>query len=132
MGSITECSAGNAASYRISKAALNMLCMSMSNESRVANCGARVLVLHPGWVDTDMGSSGKRKPPLSVEQSTSGIINIINKAVKVQRSNVDDGSSIKRTDSTSEKEESDEDDIERIIRSSNCTFLQYDGETISW
>ncbi len=126
MGSITECTGENAASYRISKAALNMLCMLVAKESRITECGARVLVLHPGWVDTDMGRVGDRKPPVSVEESTEGIMNIVERAITVQHSNAGMKSS------SDEKFHGSEENVESNISSSNCVFLQYNGEMMPW
>jgi NAD(P)-dependent dehydrogenase (short-subunit alcohol dehydrogenase family) len=58
--------------YSASKAALNSLSRSLA-----ASLGGRritVLAITPGWVRTDMGGSGA---PLSVEDSTSGIVDVL-------------------------------------------------------
>jgi len=34
----------------------------------------RVLALHPGWVQTDMGNSGGRTAPTTEEESVNGLI----------------------------------------------------------
>ncbi len=31
------------------------------------------LTLHPGWVDTDMGAAGGRRPPVTPDDSAAGI-----------------------------------------------------------
>ena len=53
MGSVEDCSSGKSYAYRASKSALNMFSAAMRNELRDANIS--ILVLHPGWVQTDMG-----------------------------------------------------------------------------
>lgn len=67
---------GGVCSYRISKAAGNMA-------SRVfaAELGdqAIVIALSPGWVQTDMGSSGSRVAPLTPNQSITGMLEVISK-----------------------------------------------------
>ena len=64
MGSVAENSGGSYA-YRASKAALNMVNSNLSIELK--DKGIACVVLHPGWVSTDMGGpSAPVKPPDSV------------------------------------------------------------------
>uniref|UniRef100_H0Z571 C-factor-like n=1 Tax=Taeniopygia guttata TaxID=59729 RepID=H0Z571_TAEGU len=62
-------------SYRCSKAALNMLsrCQSLAYKEHGILCVA----LHPGWVQTDMGSTGSFKPPLTVDDSVQGMLKVL-------------------------------------------------------
>lgn len=53
MGSIADNDSGKSYAYRSSKAALN--CVMRSLQIDVAKDGFKVLLLHPGWVKTDMG-----------------------------------------------------------------------------
>lgn len=53
MGSVEDCISGRSYAYRASKSALNMFSMAMKNELQDANIS--ILILHPGWVQTDMG-----------------------------------------------------------------------------
>ena len=53
MGSITENESGRSYAYRTSKAALN--CVMHSFAIDVMPLGIKVILLHPGWVETDMG-----------------------------------------------------------------------------
>ena len=69
MGSISYCHSGRSYAYRASKTALNMFSMAMKNELD-AN-GISLLIMHPGWVETDMGGPNA---PLSTEESVSGIM----------------------------------------------------------
>uniref|UniRef100_A0A8C0HC50 C-factor-like n=1 Tax=Chelonoidis abingdonii TaxID=106734 RepID=A0A8C0HC50_CHEAB len=77
-GSITNLFAwqlGQVVSYRCSKAALNMLtkCQSLGYEGD----GILSIAVHPGWVQTDMGSSASHQAPLTVEVSVQGILNVL-------------------------------------------------------
>ncbi len=58
MGSIGENSSGGAVAYRASKAALNAAWASLAIDWRPE--GLTLVVMHPGWVKTDMG--GERAP----------------------------------------------------------------------
>ena len=72
MGSIDDCHSGKSYAYRASKTALNMLATSMKNELR--DQGVSVVLIHPGWVETDMGGP---RAPLGVEESVTGILSRI-------------------------------------------------------
>lgn len=53
MGSIADNGSGGSILYRTSKAALNAAMKSLANDLK--DLGIGVLILHPGWVKTDMG-----------------------------------------------------------------------------
>ncbi len=72
MGSIADNSGGGDYPYRSSKAALNMVMKSLALDLKSA--GIAVVLLHPGWVRTDMGGPGAL---ISVEQSVSGMREVI-------------------------------------------------------
>ena len=61
MGSVEDCISGRSYAYRASKSALNMFSMAMKNELRDANIS--ILILHPGWVQTDMGGPNATVTP---------------------------------------------------------------------
>ena len=69
MGSIADCMSGRSYAYRASKTALNMFTVAMKNELR--DLGVSVLLIHPGWVETDMGGPNA---PIQAEESVSGIM----------------------------------------------------------
>ncbi|XP_077642359.1 C-signal-like [Lonchura striata] len=62
-------------SYRCSKAALNMLsrCQSLAYKEHGILCVA----LHPGWVQTDMGSCAGHTPPVTVDDSVQGMLKVL-------------------------------------------------------
>jgi NAD(P)-dependent dehydrogenase (short-subunit alcohol dehydrogenase family) len=69
MGSIGDCQSGRSYAYRASKSALNMFSMAMKNE--LDGMGSSLLIIHPGWVETDMGGPNA---PLSTDESVRGIM----------------------------------------------------------
>ena len=73
MGSIDDNYSGNYYFYRSSKAALNASAKSISIDWK--DDGISVLILHPGWVQTDMGGKTAK---ITVKESVSGMIDLIN------------------------------------------------------
>jgi len=69
MGSISDCRSGRSYAYRASKSALNMFSMAMKNE--LDGMGSSLLIIHPGWVETDMGGPNA---PLTTNESVRGIM----------------------------------------------------------
>ncbi len=72
MGSLGENSSGSAPMYRSSKAAVNMAMQCLSFE--VATRGLGVLLVHPGWVRTAMGTA---EADLDVGESAAGVRAVI-------------------------------------------------------
>ena len=62
MGSVEDCASGKSYAYRASKSALNMFSAAMKNELQDDNIS--VVILHPGWVQTDMGGPNATVTPL--------------------------------------------------------------------
>ncbi|KAI7851103.1 4-dihydrotrisporin dehydrogenase [Circinella umbellata] len=77
MGSLENTTTGIGASYRVSKAAENMLTKLLA--SQLAKESFIVLVLHPGWVKTRLGTD---HAPVTVEQSASGGLSVIDNLTK--------------------------------------------------
>ncbi len=75
MGSLQETTSGNAALYRVSKAALNMVVRCTQAEQP----DVTVLAIHPGWVQTDMGGTAA---PLTPEQSASSLRQTLNRILE--------------------------------------------------
>jgi NAD(P)-dependent dehydrogenase (short-subunit alcohol dehydrogenase family) len=70
MGSITDNNSGGTYAYRASKAALNIINKSMACD----NDWLTTVVVHPGWVKTDMGGP---EAPIEVAESGAGLWNVI-------------------------------------------------------
>lgn len=70
-GSIGDCWRDREYGYCMSKSALNMLSMILQNYSR--DKGVKILVIHPGWMRTDMGGPDA---DISPEESAEGIYNL--------------------------------------------------------
>jgi NAD(P)-dependent dehydrogenase (short-subunit alcohol dehydrogenase family) len=64
MGSMTDNGSGGSILYRSSKAALNAAMKSIAIDNRANEIA--VLILHPGWVKTDMGGSNA---PMEIPES---------------------------------------------------------------
>ncbi len=74
MGSLEDNSSGGSWAYRLSKAALNMANRNLALE--LAPRGILSVVLHPGWVRTDMGGS---HAPLALEESVAEMVATIDR-----------------------------------------------------
>lgn len=72
MGSIADNSGGGSYLYRSSKAAVNMVVKSLAIDLKPL--GITAVVVHPGWVKTDMGGPNAM---ISAEQSVAGIRQVI-------------------------------------------------------
>jgi NAD(P)-dependent dehydrogenase (short-subunit alcohol dehydrogenase family) len=72
LGSIGENNGGGFYGYRESKAALNMFTRSLAAD--LGPEGFTSIVMHPGWVKTDMGGASA---PVEVEDSAAGIRRVI-------------------------------------------------------
>ncbi|MBM88700.1 MAG: short-chain dehydrogenase [Gammaproteobacteria bacterium] len=74
MGSIDDNKGGGAYVYRSSKAALNAIVKSVAVD--LSSEGFTTAVLHPGWVQTDMGGPNAL---INVQTSVSGMVSVIEK-----------------------------------------------------
>lgn len=74
MGSIADNGSGGAWAYRLSKAALNMASRNIAHD--LAADGIPSVVLHPGWVQTDMGGPGA---PLPVAEAVASLVRTIDR-----------------------------------------------------
>jgi len=73
----------NATAYGMSKAALNWL----TRNIHIENPGLIAFPIHPGWVQTDMGTKGARangldEAPTTVQTSVDGIVSKIDEATR--------------------------------------------------
>lgn len=76
LGSVALGLSAELAVYGASKAALNSLIRKWVEEQG-SNLNIKVLALHPGWVRTHMGGP---QAPLTVEESVSGLVRVIEQA----------------------------------------------------
>lgn len=72
MGSIADNSSGGSLLYRTSKASLNAAMKNLSIDLQQRSIG--VLILHPGWVRTDMGG---KNALIEVDESVAGMRKLI-------------------------------------------------------
>ncbi|MEQ1600750.1 MAG: SDR family oxidoreductase [Methylophilaceae bacterium] len=72
MGSVADNTSGGNYIYRSSKAAVNMVVKSLSID--LANLGITAILLHPGWVKTEMGGPNAW---ITTEQSVNGLRQLI-------------------------------------------------------
>jgi len=81
LGSIADNTGGGSYGYRMAKAALNMATRSLAQDLRAE--GIIVVVLSPGWVQTDMGGP---EAPLPVGQSVTDLLGVIDRLTLVNDS----------------------------------------------
>ena len=124
LASIEQCvGLGGYLSYRCSKAALNMLAQTFSEDPEMKKRGIKTLCMHPGWVQTDMGGRGGRKAQVEILESVNGITNVLAVAIKLQQS-----SSSSSADSISIRKEVIE--FSDKFLSNNLVFTGYDFELL--
>mmetsp|Transcript_119468 Transcript_119468/g.234772 ORF Transcript_119468/g.234772 Transcript_119468/m.234772 type:complete len:274 (-) Transcript_119468:201-1022(-) len=119
LGSIENAAgSGGRTAYRTSKAALNMLAMTYSEDSSLRAAGGKVVALHPGWVQTDMGESGGRKAPVTVKDSVDGILTLMDVALGTACVESEKNSAYRAFGAK--------------MRTDNCVFVAYNGELLPW
>ena len=72
MGSVGDNTSGGAYIYRTSKAALNIAMKSLALDLEPS--GIKVALLHPGWVQTDMGGTHAL---ITAQQSVAGMLKVM-------------------------------------------------------
>lgn len=76
-GSIGDCKREKEFDYCMSKAALNMLSVQLQNY--LVHRNIKVLSIHPGWVQTDMGGFNAHFPP---SEAASNVVDLIERLYK--------------------------------------------------
>lgn len=144
LGSYTnaaELAEGSTIAYRCSKAALNMLAVLYASEPSVKESGVKVIILHPGWVKTDMGLVGGQPAKIDIEESTEGILELVERAIQFQASKIQNNTKGEGTKGGVEFQQSSADEIEgrehlnefiSHLDSNNFAFVRYDGQIIQW
>lgn len=72
LGSLARKRSGGDYSYNASKSALNMLSKALAYDVRAM--GITVVMIHPGWVQSEIGGQGA---PLTPEESARGMLDVI-------------------------------------------------------
>lgn len=99
-GSIGNCYRNSWYAYSMSKAAMNMQSKLIHNE--IKQLGGRVLVVHPGWVQTHMQGKLDAEAELTPEQSAFSILKVIEARLSLDAALAD------------------------------CEFVDYEGKTLNW
>lgn len=116
---------GGYTSYRASKAAMNMLAMTYTEDRTVKEANIRTLCMHPGWVQTDMGERGGRKASVTIADCARGIHYMISRATAVQ---LETKESMHTAVDTADQDQV----FERTLRTHRCAFTAFDGEMLPW
>lgn len=74
MGSLNWTKSGGSYAYRMSKAALNMAARTLAADRNTD--GVTTIMIHPGWVQTDMGGATADITP---QESAEGIVKVVNR-----------------------------------------------------
>eukprot|EP01039_Chlorochromonas_danica_P006971 gene6971-7713_t len=104
---------GVVSAYRVSKTALNMLAATYAEDTNFKTAGGKVLILHPGWVQTELGGA---KAPTTVTESVTGILQVLDQATQVQLLG-----SVK-----------DSSDYEKKLKEQSHVFVDFQGNLLPW
>lgn len=84
MGSISDNTSGGSYAYRVSKAAINMVMKNLAIDLQSKKI--KVILLHPGWVKTDLGGP---EALIGVTDSVKGMRTVIDKKLKEEAINTE-------------------------------------------
>jgi len=148
MGSIEDVTdRGEAVVYRISKAALNMMSVLYAIDPAVKENGVKVLIVHPGWVKTDMGLARGQPAKIGIDESTNAMIDMIEKVSVSQLRHLkgqgkgkggevegdDIVGSFRFSCNVSDIEKrSNYNEVVNHLDSDNFVFASYDGRILQW
>jgi NAD(P)-dependent dehydrogenase (short-subunit alcohol dehydrogenase family) len=108
---------GGYTAYRVSKAALNMFSVCFANDPVVQ--GSKMICLHPGWVQTDMGGAGGRKADIEVDECTDGILRVLDIATNVATNN-------------NGVVEPQYEAFHNSLKSKNTVYVDFKGDILPW
>lgn len=139
LGSITCASQEDSfTAYRISKAGLNMLSVLFAQEGAIRSAGCKLIVTHPGHVETYLGTAGGQTPQISVDESTNALIDLIAATACIQIRQL--GERFGEQGKTFQFQPSMEDvfqkpnleDFVRVVQEDNKVFVNYNGSLLPW
>eukprot|EP01039_Chlorochromonas_danica_P006410 gene6410-7066_t len=133
-------SEGGTTAYRVSKVALNMFSVLFAQDEQIKNNGCKVIVTHPGHVETYLGTAGGQQPQISVDESANALIDLIEAAASVQCSQLAERLAGKGKECQLEFEPSMNDIAQKQnlqefiqqLKNDNKVFVNYDGSIIPW
>ncbi len=122
LGSITQVTdthyAGTTA-YRVSKTATNMYAACFINDPIIRQGSGKMICLHPGWVQTDMGNASGVIAAVTIEDCTKGIMHILETAtVTVTKQE-------RPVQPTYEA-------LQKRLEENNIVFVDYKGDLVPW
>lgn len=128
---------GEKTTYRISKAALNMMGVLYAIDPFVKDNGVKMLIIHPGHVKTDMGSAGGQQPRVDLDQSTNSMIDMIEKvaAYQLKQQHVDSERINKIQFSAKFEDIEQRENFNEVVSkldSDNFVFTTFDGDILTW
>ena len=128
---------GEKTSYRISKAALNMMSVLYAIDPLVKDNGAKVLIIHPGHVRTDMGSAGGQQPKVELDESTNCMIDLIEKvaAYQLRKQNVQSEVLQEYEFSNNLEQIEGRENFNEVVSkldADNFVFTTFDGNILAW
>jgi NAD(P)-dependent dehydrogenase (short-subunit alcohol dehydrogenase family) len=141
LGSVHCASAeGGTTAYRISKAGINMLSTLFAQDGKVRGDGVKVIINHPGHVETYLGVTGGQQPKINVEQSANAIVDLIETAASVQMSQLQSRGGREKGGENIEFQPPLEEiagrenlrEYKEILENDNKVFVNFDGSILPW
>jgi NAD(P)-dependent dehydrogenase (short-subunit alcohol dehydrogenase family) len=130
----------NPSGYRISKAGLNMLGVVFAVEPDVKKSEVKTILMHPGWVKTDMGLVQNQPAELEIDFSCSSMLEVIERAcvLQMQQHSVSSSSEQGKEflfSASIQEIESRKDGFPEFVhrlQSDNFSYVQYDGKLMPY
>lgn len=115
-------------SYRMSKAAINSFAACFSAEAVVKAAQSKILCVHPGWVQTDMGGANAH---LTIEQSVEGLAALLSTVAAYQTNSLTAVTTTVSAPSSLVQPAVYQAVLDKID-TQDCVFVAYNGDLIEW